>query len=193
MAPWLLGAELASTYGGERVTVRISEVEAYEGDRDPASHAYRGPTARNGVMFGPSGHLYVYFVYGMHWCANVVCGPVGRSSALLLRAGEVVVGAEVAARRRPAARRPSELARGPARLAECLAVTGSDNGADLLAPGSPVRLQLPASPCPTFRRGPRVGIAAATEAPLRFWIRDDATVSAYRSGGRIRAGRARQT
>ena len=122
LAPRLLGALLVSDVGGARVAVRLTEVEAYEGADDPASHAFRGPTPRNAVMFGPAGHLYCYFTYGMHWCANVVCGPDGVASAVLLRAGTVVEGVDVAFARRAAAKRPADLARGPARLASCLAL-----------------------------------------------------------------------
>ncbi len=132
VAPELLGCRLVSDVGGERVVVRLTEVEAYDGADDPGSHAYRGKTARNAVMFGPPGHAYVYFVYGMHWCVNLVCGPAGTASAILLRAGEVVTGAEAAARRRPACRFPRELASGPARLASALGIDAAVNGADLL-------------------------------------------------------------
>src|ERR1700712_4166948 len=127
VAPRLLGATL--THGG--VTVRLTEVEAYDGDGDPGSHAYRGMTARNEVMFGPPGHLYVYFTYGMHHCCNVVCGPEGRASAVLLRAGEVVEGLELARSRR-AGVRDRDLARGPARLVVALGVLLAENGADVV-------------------------------------------------------------
>ena len=193
VAPWLLGAFLTSIRDGHAVTVRVTEVEAYEGSHDPASHAYRGPTARNAVMFGPAGHLYVYFVHGMHWCANVVCGPPGESSAILVRAGEVVDGIELASARRPTARRESELARGPARLAQALALTGSDGGLDLLDPASAVRLSLPAAPSVRFETGPRVGVGVAADVALRFWLPGEASVSAYKAGGRIRTGRDRHT
>src|SRR3954447_3717881 len=131
LAPKLLGAVLASDVGGARVAVRLTEVEAYEGLDDPASHAFRGRTARTAVMFGPPGHLFFYFTYGMHWCANIVCGVDGVASAVLLRAGEVVDGLATARSRRPAARRDSDLARGPARLASCLGLAAGQNGLDL--------------------------------------------------------------
>jgi DNA-3-methyladenine glycosylase len=152
---------------------------------DPASHAFRGRTARNAVMFGPAGHLYVYFVYGMHWCCNVVCGADGEASAVLLRAGRVIDGVELARSRRAAARNEAELARGPARLATALGLAAAANGADLLDPASPIRL-LAGSPVPdsAVRRGPRVGVAAAGELPWRLWVADDPTVSAYRAGTR---------
>jgi DNA-3-methyladenine glycosylase len=125
------------------VAVRLTETEAYAGLLDPASHAFRGRTPRNAVMFGPAGFAYVYFTYGMHWCMNVVCGPEEEASTVLLRAGEVVRGLVAARSRRPSARTDAELARGPARLCAALGITGEHNGVDLLAPGSPVRLRRP--------------------------------------------------
>jgi DNA-3-methyladenine glycosylase len=187
LAPRLLGAVVVSDVGGERVAVRLTEVEAYEGSDDPASHAFRGRTPRTAVMFGPPGHLYCYFTYGMHWCANVVCGIDGVASAVLLRAGEVVDGIETARGRRPAARRDAELARGPARLASSLGLGAEQNGVDLCAPASPVRIEsMPARRHRATVSGPRVGITAAAEHPWRFWLDGDATVSAYKPGGRKR-------
>ena len=187
VAPRLLGAVVTSDVGGARVAVRITEVEAYAGAEDPASHAFRGRTARNDVMFGPAGHLYCYFTYGMHWCANVVCGPVGEATAVLLRAGEVIDGLPAARARRPAARRDTDLARGPARLASCLGFGRDTDGADLLDPGSPVRLAgLRARRPPGVLAGPRVGISVAIERPWRFWLAGDPTVSAFKPGGRAR-------
>ncbi|MEP6853713.1 MAG: DNA-3-methyladenine glycosylase [bacterium] len=185
VAALLLGAEVTSDVGPQ-VAVRLTEVEAYEGRDDPASHAFRGRTARNAVMFGPAGHLYVYFVYGMYFCANVVCGRPGEATAVLLRAGVVVEGALVARARRPTARREVDLARGPAGLTRSLGLTRDVNGVDLLDPASPVRLTLPAQPVPPagLERGPRVGVSTARTAPLRFWIRDDPTVSKYRAAVR---------
>lgn len=187
VAQHLLGAIVVSGVGPSPVAIRITEVEAYEGGLDPASHAYRGRTPRNDVMFGPSGFLYVYFVYGMHWCLNVVCGPAGTSSALLLRAGEVVDGAELARLRRPAARADAELARGPARLASALGATGAQNGADLLDPDAPLRLLLPDRAPAEVARGPRVGVSAGAEDPWRFWLAGDPTVSLYRRAARAPA------
>jgi DNA-3-methyladenine glycosylase len=183
----LLGAVLQVDGPQGTVTVSLSEVEAYAGPVDPASHAFRGRTPRNAVMFGPAGFLYVYFVYGMHWCCNVVCGPAGEASAVLLRAGRVVAGVDVARSRRPAARADTDLARGPARLASAVGLTGAATGADLLDPASPVRL-LPGAPVPAaaVRTGPRVGVAVAAEAPWRFWIDADPTVSPYRPATRRR-------
>lgn len=187
VAPRLIGAVVTSELGGAQVAIRLTEVEAYEGARDPASHAYRGRTRRNAVMFGPPGHLYCYFTYGMHWCANIVCGHDGFATAVLLRAGDVIRGVETAAERRPAARRPAELARGPARLASCLGLSAEHNGLDLCDPASPVRLES----VPSRRRrdvlsGPRVGISQAADRPWRFWLADAASVSPYKAGGRKR-------
>jgi DNA-3-methyladenine glycosylase len=173
---------------GAQVVVRITEVEAYAGAADPGSHAFRGRTRRNAVMFGRPGVLYVYFAYGMHWCANVVCGPEGDPSAVLLRAGEVVAGLDKARDRRPTARGDRDLARGPARLAAALGLDGAQLGADLLAAGQPVRLRGPLGSVAAtdVARGPRVGLSAGAETPWRFWVRDDPTVSPYRPGGRSR-------
>jgi DNA-3-methyladenine glycosylase len=168
VAPRLLGATF--THGG--VTVRLSEVEAYAGAVDPGSHAHRGPTPRNDVMFGPAGRLYVYFTYGMHHCCNVVCGPEGEASAVLLRAGEVVDGVETARERRNGAR-DRDLARGPGRLCQALGLKRDDNGMDL--EGALV-LGPPRSDLST---GPRVGLRLAADRPWRFWITDDPTVSRY--------------
>ena len=176
VAPRLLGGLL--THGG--VTVRLTEVEAYDGADDPASHAYRGITARNAVMFGPPGRLYVYFSYGMHWCANVVCGPDGRASAVLLRAGEVVAGERVARERR-GGRSGADLARGPANLTQALGIQRHQDGLDLTG-----HLELSATPVPeaAVATGPRVGVSVAHDVPWRFWLRDDPTVSAYRRSPR---------
>jgi DNA-3-methyladenine glycosylase len=194
VAPLLLGAVVSSTVGGEMVAVRLTEVEAYEGLDDPASHAYRGLTRRTAVMFGPAGHLYCYFTYGMHWCANVVCDVDGRASAVLLRAGEVVRGIETARGRRTAARTDRDLARGPARLATCLGLGAATNGTDLLAPDSPVRLEsMPARRRRGIVTGPRVGISTAAERPWRFWLDGEPSVSVYKLGGRKRPAPGRQT
>jgi DNA-3-methyladenine glycosylase len=182
LAPRLLGARLVSELGGDRVVVRLTEVEAYEGAADPASHAFRGLTGRTTVMFGPPGHLYCYFTYGMHWCANVVCGSDGVAAAVLLRAGEVVEGADVARLRRPTSRAARDLARGPARLATCLGLGAATNGVDLCSPASPVRLESVARRRPRgVVAGPRIGISAAAERPWRFWLDGDPTVSVYKA------------
>ena len=194
LAPRLLGAVVRSTVDGMPVAVRLTEVEAYEGADDPASHAFRGRTGRTAVMFGPPGHLYCYFTYGMHWCANIVCGFDGHAAAVLLRAGEVVDGLDAAARRRPAARSTAELARGPARLAGCLGLGRDQNGVDLCDPASPVVLEsMPSRRLPGVISGPRVGISSAQERPWRFWLPGERSVSAFRAGGRRRAARDRQT
>nr|WP_277814784.1 DNA-3-methyladenine glycosylase [Flaviflexus huanghaiensis] len=176
VAPMLLGATITTD-----VTVRIVEVEAYRGEFDPGSHAFRGRTKRNASMFGPPGHLYVYYIYGMHWSANVVCWPEGQAGGVLLRAGEVVGGHELARSRRPAARTDRDLARGPARLAQTLGIDGSYDGARV---GD--RIKLDPSPEPmTWTSGPRVGVSGAggTDAyPWRFWIPGSRYVSAYRRG-----------
>ena len=174
VAPTLLGSILRC---GD-VAVRITEVEAYAGPDDPGSHSYRGRTPRNTAMFGPPGHLYVYFTYGMHHCANVVCGGVGTPSAVLLRAGEVIEGIETARLRRPGAA-DRDLARGPARLCTALTIDLADYGNDL-ATGR-VRLELGDTPEPTnISRGPRVGLREAAEAPWRFWLTGERSVSTYR-------------
>ncbi|GAB1512301.1 DNA-3-methyladenine glycosylase [Actinophytocola sp. KF-1] len=182
-AKLLLGCVLEA---GE-VRVRLVEVEAYRGGDDPASHCYRGKTPRNEVMFGPAGHLYVYFVYGMHFCANVVSLTDGVPGAVLLRAGEVVGGVEVARSRRPASRSDAELAKGPARLTSVLGLERGHNGVDLTDPGSPVRLYA-GDPVPAERihAGPRVGVAVAMDVPWRFWVEGSPAVSVYRRGGKRR-------
>ncbi|WP_432479078.1 DNA-3-methyladenine glycosylase [Nocardioides sp. GXQ0305] len=172
VAPRLLGAVLRH---GE-VALRLTEVEAYDGDDDPGSHAYRGRTARNAVMFGPPGHLYVYFTYGMHHCCNVVAGPEGRASAVLLRAGEVVAGLDVARARRPGAP-DRDLARGPARLCRALAIDREHDGADLSVP--PLTL-VACEPVRHVEAGPRVGLRGAPDRPWRFWIPGERSVSSYR-------------
>ena len=191
VAPTLLGCWVVTDRPAGRVALRLTEVEAYSGDgTDPAAHSHRGPTPRAAVMFGPPGRLYVYFSYGVHWCANVVVGAEGQGSAVLLRAGDVVVGEELAAARRPSARTPRDLARGPARLTQALAIGPDDKDADLLDPSSSVRLHR-GDPPADVSAGPRVGISVATELPWRYWETGAASVSAFRPGGkpRRRAGR----
>ncbi|GAC1445188.1 MAG: DNA-3-methyladenine glycosylase [Mycobacteriales bacterium] len=177
VAPALLGAVLRA--GG--VAVRLTEVEGYEGQSDPGSHAFRGRTPRTDVMFGPAGRAYVYFTYGMHWCLNVVCGPQGLAAAVLLRAGEVIDGVDCARARRPRSS-DRDLARGPARLTRALAIDGALGGVDLLDPASPVTLAAGApAPPERIRSGPRVGVGGAGAAtPWRFWLDGEPTVSVYR-------------
>jgi DNA-3-methyladenine glycosylase len=190
VAPLLLGAVLTHDGRGGRVSVRLTEVEAYLGPHDslhpdPGSHTFRGETPRNAPMFGPAGHLYVYFTYGMHHCANIVCGPDGVASALLLRAGEVVAGVELARARRPTSKADTDLASGPARLATALGLTTADSGRDALGP--PFRLELPDSPwnaAAQISSGPRVGVSGAGgshDYPWRYWLSGDPTVSRYKA------------
>lgn len=181
VAPLLLGAFLRVESPEGTVTVRLTEVEAYHGPVDPGSHAYRGRTERNKVMFGPAGHLYTYFTYGMHTCANIVCAPEGTGSGVLLRAGEVVEGLELARVRRSSSRTDADLARGPARLVVATGITLADGGADVL--GSRVRLEL-RDPVEEFLQGPRTGVSGpggTDEFPWRFWIPGDRTVSPYKA------------
>jgi DNA-3-methyladenine glycosylase len=184
VAPALLGAILSRDSEEGRVAVRLTEVEAYRGvGEDPGSHSFRGKRARNATMFGPPAHLYAYFTYGMHTCANIVCGPEGTSAGVLLRAGEVVEGADLARSRRGAAVRDRDLARGPARLAVALGIPLSDDGAALDAP--PYRLVLPDEPLALPAAGPRVGLSGPGGSgelfPWRFWVPGDPTVSPYRA------------
>lgn len=213
-APTLLGAHLVTTIDGERTTLRVTEVEAYHGrgtgDRpDPGSHARMGKTNRNATMWGEPGHLYVYLSHGIHSCVNVVCGPEGLAGGVLLRAGEIVEGADAATRRRlergGVVRASVDLARGPGRLGDAVglrhpqhdgidAITGEPRG------GAVARLLLPTALVAGIATGPRVGVAgvAGTDAfPWRMWIAGDPTVSPFRWGRGAReaaqAGPARRT
>ncbi|MEE2569528.1 DNA-3-methyladenine glycosylase [Pseudarthrobacter sp. J64] len=187
VAPRLLGAVLTHHDHAGTVSIRFSEVEAYLGPRDsefpdPGSHTFRGRTPRNAPMFGPPGHLYVYFTYGLHYCANIVCGPEGTASAVLLRAGTVVDGLELARARRPVSKRDVDLASGPARLATVLGLTTADSGRDALA--HPFELVLPSRPAEEVMTGPRVGVAGhggSEQYPWRFWLPEDPTVSRYKA------------
>jgi DNA-3-methyladenine glycosylase len=205
VAPEVLGCVLEHETPAGLVAVQLTETEAYAGLADPASHAYRGKTQRNAVMFGPPGHAYVYFTYGMHFCVNLVClCSDGSASAVLLRAGAIIAGEDLARARRtrrqpdPDGRRPDaggpvlasrDLARGPARLCQALAIDRSLDGADVCVPGSPLRLRWPAgdpAASTTARSekiasGPRVGVSSAAEVPWRFWVAGDPTVSVYRA------------
>lgn len=180
VAPLLLGAVLRH---GD-VALRLTEVEAYAGEDDPGSHAYRGPTPRTEVMFGPAGRLYTYFSYGMHVCANVVVGVEGSAAAVLLRAGEVVEGHETARARRPHSS-ARDLTRGPARLCQALGITLEHGGGDLVA--GPVTLE-PGPPAPAWECGPRVGLRGAPERPWRFWLTGESSVSDYRPAAPLRGG-----
>src|SRR5699024_2273697 len=186
----LVGSRLLSDAGEGRVELLITGVEAYRGLDDPASHCYRGRTARNAVMWGPPGRLYVYFVYGMHFCANVVGMSDGVPGAALLRAGAVLAGGELARQRRPRTRGARHHALGPAVLTGVLGIDRERNGVDLTDAESVVRL-LPADdrPATAGRSGPRVGVSAAVDYPWRFWLADSKAVSTYRRGGRKTAAR----
>jgi len=174
VAPRLLGGVLRH----RDVAVRLTEVEAYDGGADPGSHAYRGLTRRNAVMFGPPGRLYVYFTYGMHHCCNVVVGADGDPAAVLLRAGQVTAGVELARERRQSTDR--DLARGPARLCQALGIDLSHNGTDLSRGDLTLDLDLDVSRTLAVRTGPRVGLRQAADRPWRFWVDGEPTVSVYR-------------
>ena len=201
VAPDLLGCVLEHQTADGLVAVELTEVEAYAGQSDPASHAYRGKTQRNAVMFGPPGHAYVYFTYGMHFCVNLVClGEEGSASAVLLRAGAVIAGEDLARARRTrgaASVASRDLARGPARLCQALDIDRELDGADVCAAGSPLRVRAgagnparsamcwpggttPLEP-PKIMTGPRVGVSSAAEIPWRFWFEGEPTVSVYRA------------
>jgi DNA-3-methyladenine glycosylase len=201
VAPDLLGCVLWHDSPAGLVALRLVEVEAYEGLADPASHAFRGRTARNAVMFGPPGHAYVYFTYGMHFCVNLVCQPAGRAEAVLLRAGEITQGTALATLRRGgrvAANgshlaagavdgdrkiRGIDLARGPGRLCQALGIDRSLDGADVCGADSPLGIGPPAVVVDRSEicTGPRVGISQAAEWPWRYWIANDRHVSVFRS------------
>ncbi|WP_030679518.1 DNA-3-methyladenine glycosylase [Streptomyces cellulosae] len=187
VAPDLLGRLLVRSTPDGPITLRLTEVEAYDGPNDPGSHAFRGRTARNDVMFGPPGHVYVYFTYGMWFCMNLVCGRPGTASAVLLRAGEIVEGAELARTRRLSARNDKELAKGPARLATALGVDRALDGTDACALGETPLKILSGTPVASdqVRNGPRTGVAGEGGSgevhPWRFWIANDPTVSPYRA------------
>jgi DNA-3-methyladenine glycosylase len=163
-APHLLGALLVSNAGGEQVVVRISEVEAYKGSDDPASHAYRGRTARNGSMFAKPGTLYVYRSYGIHACANSSAGPEGVGWGILIRGGSVVDGTAVARRRRG---HRDDLADGPGKLCQALGIGLEHDGTDLMDPGAVVHLE-PGDAPEFIMATPRVGISKAKDRLWRF-------------------------
>lgn len=195
VAPALLGALVHH----DHVTLRLTEVEAYAGTADPGSHAYRGPTRRTQVMFGPPGHLYVYLSYGMHHCVNVVTGPDGEASAVLLRAAEVVQGQARARERRQAGLSTRvtdrDLARGPGRLTRALGLGPRHDGLDLFGPGADVELRARSGRTGVVRTGPRVGVSGGggdgARFPWRFWLEGEPTVSVYRPAARRLARAAR--
>lgn len=165
VAPELLGKVLVR---GRRAA-RIVEVEAYCGAEDPGSHAYRGQTRRNATMFGPPGLLYVYFTYGMHWCANAVCGREGEGVAVLLRAAEPLRGLEEMRALRPAARRDRDLLAGPARLCQAFGVDGDDDGADLVRTGRGITIVDDGTPPPDVPAiSTRIGLTAGADLPWRW-------------------------
>ena len=160
------------------VAGRIVEVEAYRGSDDPGSHAYRGPTPRTEVMFGPAGHLYVYFTYGMHWCANVVTDRTGVPGAVLLRGVTPLRGAARMRRRRPAATRDRDLANGPAKLAQAFGLDASHDGTDLVRAGHGVSIRDDGTRPPEHPAvGPRIGLSQGTDLPWRFAVPDVDEVS----------------
>jgi DNA-3-methyladenine glycosylase len=183
VAPELLGASLTHHTEEGPVTLRITEVEAYLGDgADPGSHAFRGRTPRNAVMFGPPGHVYTYFTYGMHTCANLVCSPDGAASAVLLRGAEVIDGVELARQRRGERVPDRDLARGPARLTVAAGIRLDENGCDALA--DPFALLVPDCPAAGIATSARTGVsgpgADGVVFPWRFFLAGDATVSPYK-------------
>ena len=166
VAPELLGCVVEAETAAGVVSVRLTEVEAYAGEDDPASHAWRGPTPRTAVMFGPPGHVYVYFTYGIHWCANLVCASDGVAAAVLLRAGEVVAGEWLAQERRGPGTAGRLLASGPANLAKALGLDGSWHGDDVTRAGGRLRVRAGGAPREVVT-GPRVGITAGDQTVSR--------------------------
>lgn len=186
VGPQLLGLHLTC----QGVTLRITEIEAYEGALDPGSHGFRGRTARNDALFGPPGTVYVYLSYGIHKAVNLVCGTDGEAAGCLVRAGEVVEGIELAHERRD---RPGKsvseinLARGPGNVGQAVAADFSLNGVSLFDSGSPISISAPQGWSPaTHRAGPRVGVSGiggdGDVHPWRYWLDGDPTVSTYRPG-----------
>ncbi|MFD5729426.1 MULTISPECIES: DNA-3-methyladenine glycosylase [unclassified Streptomyces] len=184
VAPDLLGRTLVRSTPEGPIALRLTEVEAYAGEIDPGSHAFRGRTRRNDAMYGPPGHAYVYFTYGMWHCMNLVCGPEGRASGVLLRAGEILEGAELTRKRRVSARNDKELAKGPARLATALDIGRALDGTDAIAHEGAELSVLHGTPPARdqVRNGPRTGVGGdGAVHPWRFWINGDPTVSPYRA------------
>lgn len=161
-----------------RLAVRVVEVEAYAGAEDAGSHGFRGLTKRNATMFGPPGHLYVYFTYGMHWCLNPVCGDVGEPVAVLIRGLAPLTGVDQMRALRPAARRDLDLCNGPAKLCQALGIDGAFDGADLVTGAGGVTIiddGTPPPPEPVVTT--RIGITQAVDEPWRWYVRDDPHVS----------------
>jgi DNA-3-methyladenine glycosylase len=174
VGPELLGKVLV--HGARRG--RIVEVEAYCGAIDPGSHAFRGPTRRNATMFGPPGRLYVYFTYGMHWCANAVCGDDGEGVAVLLRAAAPIGGLPEMRTARPAARRERDLASGPAKLCQAFGIDGGFDGSDLVTADRGVTIR-DDGVAPPLAPGvsTRIGLSAGAEHLWRWYVPGDANLS----------------
>ncbi|MFK0155838.1 DNA-3-methyladenine glycosylase [Streptomyces sp. NPDC090499] len=186
VAPKLLGAVLTHETPEGTVSITITETEAYSGSADPASHAYRGRTPRNVVMFGPAGHLYVYRSHGLHWCANIVTGADGIATAVLIRAGRVIEGEDLARERRGGKVESPRLARGPGNFCQALGITAEHNGTDLLTGASVALSEGEPVPAALIRVGPRVGVSKAHDWQHRFYLAGDPTVSAYRLSPRAK-------
>lgn len=168
VAPELLNKILARDDGRAG---RIVEVEAYYGAEDPAAHTFRGPTKRNRTMFGPAGHLYVYFTYGMHWCCNTVCGVEGQGWGVLIRAVAPIAGMEMMRKARPGARIDRDLSNGPAKLSQALGIDGSFDGADIIVGDQGVTILDDGTPPPADPRvGPRIGISRGKDLPWRWRV-----------------------
>ncbi len=168
----LLGKLITRTLNGERLTGRITEIEAYLGLDDPASHAFIGKTARNAVLFGPPGFSYVYFIYGVHYCLNFSCEPAGQPGGVLIRSLQPIEGLETMARLRglPTSANPKLLCSGPGRLCEAMAITLAQNGLDVTRPRSPLRVLDDGFRPTSITATPRIGISKAVDRPLRFVI-----------------------
>ena len=166
----LLGKLITRTLNGERLTGRITEIEAYLGLTDPASHSFIGKTARNAVLFGPPGFSYVYFIYGVHYCLNFSCEPEGQPGGVLIRALQPVAGLETMARLRglPTPANPKLLCSGPGRLCEAMGITLAENDLDVTRPRSPLRVLDDGFRPTTITAPPRIGISKAKDLPLRF-------------------------
>jgi len=175
VAPQLLNKILLAHDGRSG---RIVEVEAYCGADDPAAHTYNGKTKRNATMFGPPGHMYVYFTYGMHWCANVVCADEGVGAGVLLRALEPLTGLDRMRAARPRAKRDRDLCSGPARLAQALGITGAHDGIALFTGDAPFAVVDDGTPPPRGVQGsPRIGISRGQEHPWRWYVPGNVHVS----------------
>lgn len=157
---------------------RIVEVEAYAGQDDPGSHAYRGKTRRNATMFGPPGHLYVYLIYGVHWCSNAVCGDDGFGTAVLIRALAPTHGVEAMKASRPQARRERDLCSGPAKLCQSLGIDGGDDGSDLVTGDRRILVYDDGTPPPErLGESRRVGLSRGVELPWRYYVPGDPNLS----------------